>query len=163
MANVKNQVIPDLIFNFGCRIPGLNISQPSLAARPYGRAGFLTDPVEHNRHGMPFTGRAGIPALCRSHPTVRPKLSLSHAAAMHDHFQILTAGQKKTGPARSHPVISSQHYPFADEAFIHALQHVPGKSCRAGRYSPCAKGGRRRSSTTSSPARAIWASSSCPI
>ena len=127
----------------------LNISQPSLstAIRDLEKEFSLTL-VERNRHGITFTP-AGLEFLHYAGHI------LSHAAAMHDHFQ---AEKRQDLPQILS--ISSQHYPFADEAFIHALQHVSRASPA---YSPCAKGGRRRSSTTSSPARAIWAFSSCPI
>ena len=97
----------------------LNISQPSLstAIRDLEKEFSLTL-VERNRHGITFTP-AGLEFLHYAGHI------LSHAAAMHDHFQ---AEKRQDLPQILS--ISSQHYPFADEAFIHALQHVqPGKSC----------------------------------
>lgn len=97
----------------------VNISQPSLstAIRDLEKEFSLTL-VERNRHGIMFTP-AGLEFLHYAGHI------LSHAAAMHDHFQ---AEKRQDLPQILS--ISSQHYPFADEAFIHALQHVqPGKSC----------------------------------
>ncbi|WP_296902567.1 LysR family transcriptional regulator [uncultured Megasphaera sp.] len=92
----------------------LNISQPSLstAIRDLEKEFSLTL-VERNRHGITFTP-AGLEFLhYASH-------ILAHTAAMYDHFR----GEKKEDLPRALS-ISSQHYPFADEAFLHALQHVP--------------------------------------
>ena len=92
----------------------LNISQPSLstAIKDLEKEFSLTL-VERNRHGITFTP-AGLEFLHYAGHI------LSHAEAMHDHFQ---AEKKQDLPQVLS--ISSQHYPFADEAFIHALQHVP--------------------------------------
>lgn len=126
----------------------LNISQPSLstAIKDLEKEFSLTL-VERNRHGITFTP-AGLEFLHYAGHI------LSHAEAMHDHFQ---AEKKQDLPQVLS--ISSQHYPFADEAFIHALQHVPPNAActftlREGRS--------RKSSMTSSPAKASWASSSYP-
>ena len=92
----------------------LNISQPSLstAIRDLEKEFSLTL-VERNRHGITFTP-AGLEFLHYAGHI------LSHAAAMHDHFQ--TEKRQDLPQILS---ISSQHYPFADEAFIHAQDHHP--------------------------------------
>lgn len=98
----------------------LNIAQPSLstAIRDLEKEFSLTL-VERNRHGITFTP-AGMEFLHYAGHI------LSHAEAMHDHFQA-----EKRQDLPQYLSISSQHYPFADEAFIHALQRVqPGKPCR---------------------------------
>lgn len=127
----------------------LNISQPSLstAIRDLEKEFSLTL-VERNRHGITFTP-AGLEFLHYAGHI------LSHAAAMHDHFQ---AEKDRTCPRSCPSLPSTIPLPMKPSS-------MPcNTSSRASpAYSPCAKGGRRRSSTTSSPARAIWASSSCPI
>ena len=92
----------------------LNISQPSLSTAIKDlEKEFALTLVERNRHGITFTP-AGLEFLHdASH-------ILAHADAMHDHFQT----EKQPSAVRV-LTISSQHYPFADEAFLHALRHLP--------------------------------------
>lgn len=126
----------------------LNISQPSLstAIKDLEKEFSLTL-VERNRHGITFTP-AGLEFLHYAGHI------LSHAEAMHDHFQ---AEKKQDLPQVLS--ISSQHYPSPMKPS--SMLCSTSRRTRPAR-SPCAKAGRRKSSMTSSPAKASWASSSYP-
>ena len=91
----------------------LNIAQPSLSAAIKDlETEFALTLVKRNRHGITFTS-AGLEFLHYADHI------LTHADEMHDHFH------PEIGQEASHTLtISSQHYPFADEAFIHALQRI---------------------------------------
>ena len=91
----------------------LNIAQPSLSAAIKDlETEFALTLVKRNRHGITFTS-AGLEFLHYADHI------LTHAEEMHDHFH------PEIGQEASHTLtISSQHYPFADEAFIHALQRI---------------------------------------
>ena len=91
----------------------LNIAQPSLSAAIKDlETEFSLTLVKRNRHGITFTS-AGLEFLHYADHI------LAHADEMHDHFH------PETGQEDSHTLtVSSQHYPFADEAFIHALQRI---------------------------------------
>ena len=91
----------------------LNIAQPSLSAAIKDlEMEFALTLVKRNRHGITFTS-AGLEFLHYADHI------LTHADEMHDHFH------PEIGQEASHTLtISSQHYPFADEAFIHALQRI---------------------------------------
>ena len=123
----------------------LNIAQPSLSAAIKDlETEFALTLVKRNRHGITFTS-AGLEFLHYADHI------LTHADEMHDHFHP-EIGQEASHTCPFHPSTTPLPTKPSSMPCSVFLRHRLTPS-------PCVRGGHRRSSTTSSPAKVNWASS----